>query len=123
MAKTSTFIAVIAVCAAAFPVLAQDRAAVVSDMAVLLENKCVRMQFHDVAVGEKTPMHSHPRYAVYVFNSYKARITLADGSERISEHKAGDAFWNEASQHVVENIRATPIHNLVVELKPGSACH
>ena len=41
-------------------VVGQDRAAVVSDMRVLLDNDCVRMQFHDVAVGEKTPMHSHP---------------------------------------------------------------
>jgi quercetin dioxygenase-like cupin family protein len=105
------------------PLLAQDRVAAVPDMKVLLDNECVRMQFHDVAVGEKTPMHSHPKYAVYVFNSYKARITLGDGSQLISEHKAGDAFWHEASKHVVENIGATPIHNLVVELKPGSMCH
>ncbi|NDK38459.1 hypothetical protein DT603_06330 [Pseudoxanthomonas gei] len=103
--------------------LAQDRALVDPDMKVLLDNPCVRMQFHDVAVGARTPLHSHPKYAVYVFNTYRARITLADGSQRISEHKAGDAFWNEASRHVVENIGDTPIHNLVVELKPGGECH
>jgi len=108
--------------ASASAVVGQDRAAVVSEMKVLLDNDCVRMQFHDVAVGEKTPMHSHPRYAVYVFNTYKARITLADGSQRMSEHKAGDAFWNEATQHVVENLGASPIHNLVLELKPGTTC-
>ncbi|RYZ73014.1 MAG: hypothetical protein EOP91_06460 [Lysobacteraceae bacterium] len=102
---------------------AQDKAAAVPEMKVLLENECVRMQFHDVAVGEKTPMHSHPRYAVYVCNPYKARITLANGSQLVSEHKAGDAFWHEASQHVVENIGITPIHNLVLELKPASSCH
>lgn len=100
----------------------QDRAAVVAGMQVLLDNDCVRMQFHDVAVGEKTPLHSHPRYAVYVFNSYKARIELADGSQRISEHHAGDAFWNEATRHTVENLGDTPIHNLVIELKPGPVC-
>ena len=104
------------------PLLAQDRAAAIPGMKVLLENKCVRMQFHDVAMGEKTAMHSHPRYVVYVFNDYKARITLADGSQLISAHKAGDAFWHEASQHIVENVGPTAIHNLVVELKPGSGC-
>src|SRR4051812_39402466 len=36
----------------------QDRAAVAPDMKVLLENERVRVQFHDVKVGEKTPMHS-----------------------------------------------------------------
>lgn len=123
MSRASTLIVVIALFLAASPVLAQDRAAAVPDMKVLLENECVRMQFHDVAVGEKTPMHSHPKYVVYVFNTYKAQITLADGSHRISEHKAGDAFWQEASQHIVENTGTTPIHNLVVELKPGTACH
>jgi quercetin dioxygenase-like cupin family protein len=113
----------LALLAATATVLAQDRAAAVPDMKVLLENECVRMQFHDVAIGEKTPMHSHPDYAVYVFSPYKARITLANGSQLISEHKAGDAFWHEASRHIVENIGDTPIHNLVVELKPASACH
>ena len=123
MSRNSSCIAVFGLLAASLAAPAQDRASVVPDMKVLLENDCVRMQFHDVAVGDKTPMHSHPKYAVYVFNPYKARITLADGSQRISEHKAGDAFWNEASRHVVENIGDTPIHNLVVELQPGSACH
>ena len=113
----------LALLAATAPLLAQDRAAAVPDMKVLLENECVRMQFHDVAVGEKTAMHSHPKYVVYVFSPYKARITLANGSQLISEHKAGDAFWHEASQHIVENIGVTPIHNLVVELKPASTCH
>lgn len=106
----------------AVPSTAQDRAAAVPDMRVLLENECVRMQFHDVAVGQSTPMHSHPGYAVYVFNPYKARITLADGTRVISAHQPGEAFWKNASQHVVENIGDTPIHNLVFELKPGSGC-
>jgi hypothetical protein len=35
----------------------QDRAAAVPDMKVLLENERVRVQFHDVKVGEKTPFH------------------------------------------------------------------
>ena len=122
MSRISICIAVVGLAAApATP--AQDRASVVPDMTVLLENECVRMQFHDVAVGEKTAMHSHSKYAVYVFNPYKARITVADGLQRVSQHKAGDAFWNEASRHMVENIGDAPIHNLVVELQPGPGCH
>ena len=102
--------------------LTQDRAAAVPDMKVLLENECVRVQYHDVAVGATTPMHAHPNYVVYVLSPYQARITLPDGSQRISEHQAGESFWNKASRHVVENIGPTPIHNLVVELKPGARC-
>ncbi len=117
MLKATAFALAVSLLVAA-PALAQDRAASVPDMKVLLENKCVRVQYHDVAVGEKTPMHSHPDYVVYVLNPYKAKITTADGAVRTNERSAGESFWGNATQHVVENIGTTPIHNLVVELKP-----
>lgn len=101
---------------------AQDRAAAVPDMRVLFENDCVRVQFHDVEVGARTPMHSHPNYVVYAFDDYEARITLADGSQRMSRHAAGESFWNDATRHAVENVGRSRIHNLVVELKPGDDC-
>ena len=102
--------------------VAEDRVAVVPEMKVLLDHDCVRVQYHDVAVGETIPMHSHPNYVVYVLNSFKARITLPDGTQRISERKAGEAYWNEAITHSVENIGENPIHNLIVELKPSRSC-
>ena len=103
-------------------VTAQDRATVVPGMKVLLDNDCVRVQYHDVAVGQKVPMHSHPNYVVYTLNPFKARITLPDGTQRISQRKAGEAYWNEALSHSVENIGRTDIHNLIVEMKPGGKC-
>jgi hypothetical protein len=108
--------------AAATWAAAQDRADVVPGMKVLLDNECVRVQYHDVAVGQKVPMHAHPNYVVYTLNPFKARITLPDGTQRISERKAGEAYWNEALSHAVENIGGTDIHNLIVELKPGGKC-
>lgn len=102
--------------------MAQDRAAVVPGMKVLLDNDCVRVQYHDVGVGQKVPMHSHPNYVVYTLNAFKARITLPDGGQRISERQAGEAYWNEALSHSVENIGSTDIHNLIVEMKPGGKC-
>ena len=95
----------------------QDRAAAVPDMKVLLENELVRVQFHDVKVGEKTPLHSHPSYVAYVFGPYKARFVFADGSVKTAERKAGDVFYSGPVTHSVENIGNTPIHNLIVELK------
>ena len=103
--------------------IAQDRATVVPGMKVLLENECVRVQYHDVAVGQTIPMHSHPSYVVYVLRSFRARITLPDGTQRISEHKQGEAYCNEPITHSVENLGSTDIHNLVVELKQGKTCH
>ena len=101
---------------------AQDRATVVPGMKVLFENDCVRVQYHDVPVGGKVPMHSHPAYIVYTLKPFKARITLPDGTQRISEHQAGEAYWNSPITHSVENLGNTDIHNLIVELKPGGKC-
>jgi quercetin dioxygenase-like cupin family protein len=103
--------------------IAQDRVAVVAGMKVLLDNDCVRVQYHDVAVGQTVPMHSHPSYVVYVLKSFRARITLPDGTQRISAHKEGEAYWNEPITHSVENLGNTDIHNLVIELKQSKSCH
>ena len=101
---------------------AQDRSVVVPGMEVLLNNDCVRVQYHDVPVGQTIPMHSHPAYVVYVLKPFKARIKLPDGTQRISERKAGEAYWNEPITHSVENIGTGDIHNLIVEMKPGGTC-
>lgn len=106
----------------ALDAMAQDRAKVIPQMKVLLENKCVRVQYHDVGVGQTAPMHSHPNYIVYTLRPFKARIRLADGTQRISERKSGEAYWNPPITHSVENLGKTPIHNLIVELKPGVTC-
>jgi quercetin dioxygenase-like cupin family protein len=115
--------AVLAIVAIAGWSMAQDRRAIVPEMNVLLENDCVRVQYHDVAVGQTIPMHSHPNYVVYSLKSFEARITLPDGSQRTSKREAGEAYWNEAITHSVENLGSTDIHNLIIELKPGSSCH
>ena len=99
----------------------QDRASVVPGMKVLLDNACVRVQYHDVGVGKTVPMHAHPNYVVYTLRAFRARIRLPNGTERISSHASGEAYWNPALQHSVENLGQTPIHNLIIELKPGAA--
>jgi len=91
-------------------------------MKVLFENECVRVQYHDVAVGQTIPMHSHPKYIVYTLKPFEARITLPDGTQRVSKRDAGEAYWNEPITHSVQNLGKTDIHNLIIELKPGSSC-
>ena len=102
--------------------LAQDRRAVVPGMEVLLENDCVRVQYHDVPVGQTIPMHSHPSYVVYTLKAFEARITLPDGTTRTSKREAGVAYWNEPITHSVQNLGTSDIHNLIIELKPGGSC-
>lgn len=95
----------------------QDRAKVVPEMKVLLENERVRVQFHDVEVGETTPMHSHPAYVAYVFSPYTAKSMLADGTETVLSRRAGDVFYGAPVTHRITNTGNVPIHNLIVELK------
>jgi hypothetical protein len=57
-------------------------------MKVLLDNDCVRVQYHDVAVAQKVPMHTHPNYVVYTLNPFKARITLPDGRHPQPDRRA-----------------------------------
>ena len=95
----------------------QDRGKVVPDMKVLLENDRVRVQYHDVRVGETTPMHSHPAYVAFVFNAYTGKAILEDGTEIKLSRKPGDVFYNGPVTHKIVNTGDTPIHNLIVELK------
>ena len=95
----------------------QDRATVIPDMKVLLENEHVRVQFHDVKVGETTAMHSHPAYVAYVFNEYTGKAILDDGREVSLSRKPGDVFYNGPVTHQIVNTGNKPIHNLIVELK------
>jgi hypothetical protein len=88
-------------------------------MKVLLENDCIRVQYHDVPVGQSIPMHSHPNYVVYTLKPFEARITLPDGTQRLSKRNAGEAYWNDAITHSVTNLGASDIHNLIIEVKPG----
>jgi beta-alanine degradation protein BauB len=122
MARVELGLIGLAAALAAQPSSAQDRALVVPDMKVLLNNDCVRVQRHDVDVGGTIPMHSHPAYVVYTLNDFKAEIALPDGTRRISERKAGEAYWNAPISHSVKNLGNTPIHNLIVEIKSGGTC-
>jgi len=101
---------------------AQSPEAMLPGMKVLLENDCVRVRRHDFAVGQSVPMHSHPAYVGYPLNSFKALITLADGTRHVTQRKAGLAYWSPPVEHAVKNIGKTPIHALIVEIKPGGKC-
>ena len=95
----------------------QDRAVAIPDMEVLLQNDRVRVQFHDVRVGETTAMHAHPAYVAYVFFPYSARITASDGTETTVVRQTGDVFYSRPVTHRITNTGTTPIHNLIVELR------
>lgn len=101
--------------------LSQDRLAVAPDTRVLLDNEHVRVVYHDLAPGQVVPFHSHPPCVAYSLKPYRAKLKVPDGTERIVEGDAGEAFWSDATTHSVENLGPGEIHNLVVELKHAGA--
>lgn len=96
--------------------------AVLPGMKILFENDCVRVRYHDFAVGQSVPMHSHPAYVGYALEPFKALVILPDGTQKVTVHKAGEAYWSPPVTHAVRNIGTNPIHNLLVEIKPGGKC-
>jgi len=88
--------------------------------AVLFENEHVRVLEYTSRPGMGVcgqGVHSHPRHVNIAITAVKARITLADGKSLIAENKPGDAFWEEASTHSVENIGGSGSRAYMIELK------
>lgn len=111
------------ICLALSPVASAEVAEPsIPGMKVLLENDCVRVRRHDFAVGQSVPLHAHPAYVGYPLNSFKALITLDDGTQRVTTRKAGEAYWSPPVVHAVKNVGRVPIHALIVEIKPGGKC-
>ena len=100
------------------PVMAQDPVEVGPDVyKKVFENERVRVLEAQFKVGGKIAMHSHPDHFAYVLSPGKMRLSYPDGTSKEVEMKAGDVMWLNAETHAGENIGATEVHLLVVELK------
>jgi quercetin dioxygenase-like cupin family protein len=84
---------------------------------VALDNDKVRVLDVRLKPGERTPMHAHPQYLVYVVTDGKARFTEAGGATKDVDFKAGQAMQLGAESHTVENIGPSELHVLHVEFK------
>jgi beta-alanine degradation protein BauB len=67
--------------------------------------------------GEKTAMHSHPDYLIYVIEGGTTKSTTQDGKIETIVFKKGQTLWRNATTHATENVGKTKIHLLLVELK------
>lgn len=87
---------------------------------VILDNERVRVfRYHD-APGERTHMHHHEAFVLYVLAPFKRRLTFADGSSKERQFNTGDVIYMDAQNHIGENIGKTPTEALIVELKPSA---
>lgn len=87
---------------------------------VLLENEHVRvLRYHDEP-GQKTHLHHHPNFVMYALAPFRRQLTMADGSKRVREFRAGEAAWMPAQSHIGENIGDVPTEGLLIEIKMGT---
>ncbi len=84
---------------------------------VLFENERARVLEVSMQPGERTEMHSHPDYIVYMFGEGKVRFTSASGETAELELPAGAVMWREAEEHATENIGATEVRGIFFEPK------
>lgn len=84
---------------------------------VLLENDRVRVLEYRGGPGVKANMHSHPDLVVVPIRGGKVRFTLANGQTEDADLGNGEAGFFEATEHMTENVGASDLHVVLVELK------
>lgn len=82
-----------------------------------LENGRVRVIEGILQPGDREKWHSHPAFVTYVVEGSRIRNHFADGRVVEADLKTGDVLWRDPQTHWIENIGATPLRFLVVELK------
>ena len=106
--------------------LAGSRSALAQDPVVVnpntvhakLENSQVRVLEATLQPGQKEQMHSHPATVIYVLAGGKVRNHTPDGKTTEAVLRTGDVIYRDPLTHWAENIGTTPVHLILVELKP-----
>ena len=82
---------------------------------VLKEDAKVRVLEFTARKGDRTPMHSHPAYVVYIVKAGVSRFTVPDGTSFVRNPKDGEAFVNPPVTHSEECLEDQVA--ILVELK------
>jgi quercetin dioxygenase-like cupin family protein len=107
------------------PIINQKEASMAEDAAkvaphvykVLFENDHARVLEVSIGPGDRTEMHSHPDYFVYLLSDGKVKFTTPSGETAELELPAGASMWREAEEHATENVGATEMRALFFEPK------
>ena len=84
---------------------------------VEFENEKVRIIRIKYGPGEKSVMHSHAQNVAITLTAGTVRMTLPDGSSTDVSPDAGSAEWNEAGEHLPENLSDEPMEVVLIEVK------
>jgi quercetin dioxygenase-like cupin family protein len=85
---------------------------------VLWENEHVRIVEHSMQPGDSEPMHTHPEMLAYIMESSKLLVTESNGTTNEVDLTKGEFQQLPTWTHSIKNIGDTPLHTLLVELKP-----
>jgi hypothetical protein len=113
----SIVLCLIAACMA-LPAIAED--AVQADptrYTVEFENDKVRIIRVKYGPGEKPVMHSHGPNVSILLTKNVTRMTFPDGTTQEAADEVGTARWNDAGEHLPENLSNAPLEVVLVELK------
>jgi len=68
--------------------------------------------------GDTRPRHSHSQRVVVRLNATRLQ-QWPDGAPEVFRDQVPDSIsFNEPAVHIVKNVGAKPLHNIVIELKP-----
>ncbi len=84
---------------------------------MLLENDRVRVLEYRGGPGTKAEMHSHPDLVAVAIRGGKVRFTSANGQTEDADLGNDEAGFFEATEHMTENVGASDIHMVLIELK------
>ena len=69
---------------------------------ILKEDAKIRVIEFTAKKGDKTPLHSHPAYVIYLVKGGKSRFTLEDGTSFERNPKDGEAIISQPVTHSEE---------------------
>lgn len=85
---------------------------------IMLENEYVRVVRYTIQPGEQDNWHTHPAKVSYVASGGSLRITTSDGESFEVTEETGAASWmRPLGRHYAENIGASPVSVILVEVK------
>jgi hypothetical protein len=84
---------------------------------VLLDNEDLRILDVRQKPGDKSPVHSHPKHAVYWLTGSTLKFTSSDGKTNTVTTKPRQVVWRNPETHTVEIVGKTASHALDIELK------
>jgi len=85
---------------------------------VLWENDAIRLVEHRLEAGAREPMHHHPKMVAYFLESSTIRVRQSNGTVEEPSLVKGEISEIGPWTHEIENIGQTPLHSLIIELKP-----